>query len=312
MNCQAQVLVTILALGLTACQDGSSDAIEASGTIEGTDIRVGSEVAGKIKEVRIDEGASVRAGDTLVVVDDADYQIQLRQALGNTEAFAAQYRLALEGTRKEDILQAEAAFKTAEADYLRAKDLLATQTVTQKQYDDAYARFVATEQTYEKLTRGLRRDEIAMARARRDQAVAQADQLRKKIRDCHMLAPSDGTITLKSVEAGELLAIGNNIVRITQMDPVKLVIYVAEPDLARLHVGQKATVTIDGTERSFEGSIVFISPVAEFTPKNVQTKDERTKLVFAVKILIPNAQRILKPGMPADARIFAEQRNDNE
>jgi HlyD family secretion protein len=303
MKSLVYVLAFLLSI-LSACFDGSSDAIEASGTIEGTDVRVGSEVSGKIKVVRIDEGASVRKGDTLVIVDDTDYQLQLQQAHANAEAFDAQYRLALEGNRKEDILQAEAAFKIAEADYIRLKDLLTTQTVTQKQYDDAYNRFIAAQQTYEKLTKGLRREEVIVARAMRDQATAQVDQLRKKIRDCNILAPSEGTVTLKSVEEGELLAVGNNVARITQLDPVKLTIYVAEPDLARIRIGQAAEIRIDGTEQSFEGSVVYISSVAEFTPKNVQTQDERTNLVFAVKILIPNSAHLLKPGMPADARLL--------
>ena len=304
------VRFTMTMLGLlvlaAGCGGDSENVIEASGTIEGTDVNIGTEVAGRVRTLRVDEGARVTAGDTLAIIDDIDYQIQLRQAVANLEASAAQLRLAEEGWRKEEIVQAEANFSTADADYKRMKDLLASQSITQKQYDDAYARYVNAQQTFEKLSRGLRKDEVLTFRARRDQAEAQVDQLRKKVRDCALLAPTAGTITLKAVEPGEFVMIGANLLRLTYLDVVKLTIYVSETELGNVRLGQKAVVTIDmkgGTR--FEGTVVYISPVAEFTPKNVQTKEERTKLVFGVKIEVPNPQGILKPGMPADARLSA-------
>jgi len=291
---------------MAGCGGDKGQVIEASGTIEGTDVNIGTEVAGRVRTRRVDEGARVRAGDTLVIIDDTDYQIQIRQALANLEASAAQLRLAEEGSRKEDIVQAEANFNIANADYKRMKDLLASQSITQKQYDDAYTRYVTAQQTFVKLSRGLRKDEVVTIRARRDQAEAQVDQLRKKIRDCSLLAPTGGTITLKAVEPGEFVMVGANLLRLTYLDVVKLTIYVGQAELGNIRLGQKATVTID-TEggMSFEGTVVYISPVAEFTPKNVQTKEERTKLVFGVKIEVPNPNGVLKPGMPADARLSA-------
>lgn len=303
----AAIVSSLILLG---CSGNSADTIEASGTIEGTDVNIGTEVAGRVKEVRVDEGANVSKGDTLLIIDDADYQIQLRQALGNFAAADAQYRLAVQGSRKEDILQAEAAFKSAQGDYNRMKDLLASNTVTQKQFDDAEARYISAQQTYEKLKTGLRNDEIVTVRARRDQAAAQADQLRKKVSDCYILAPSSGTVTLRAVEPGELVTMGANILRITYLEKVKLTIYVNEADLGRIRLGQEASVKIDSDkERSHTGRIVYISPTAEFTPKNVQTKEERTKLVFGVKIEVDNKDGVLKPGLPADATIRTAQGN---
>ena len=302
--------MTILAVALFGgCSGNSKDVIEASGTIEGTDVNVGTEVAGRVKEVRVDEGARVAQGDTLAKIDDTEYQIQLRQAVANLAAFESAYRLAVEGSRKEDIIQAEAAFTNARADYQRMKDLLASQTITQKQYDDVYTRFVAAEQTYEKLKRGLRPEEINGARVRRDYAAAQADLLRKRVHDCSILAPSAGTVTLRGVEPGELVTMGASLFRITYLDKVKLTIYVSDAELGKVKLGQKAQVSIDsfGKAKPFEGDVVYISPTAEFTPKNVQTKEERTKLVFGVKIEIANPDGALKPGLPADARILIDQ-----
>lgn len=304
---QRHFLITLILIGsivFVGCSGNDKNSIEASGTIEGTNINIGTEVTGKVKRLLVEEGSRVAAGDTLAVIDDTDYQIQLRSAEANAAASDAQYRLALEGSRKEDILQADAAFKTAESDYKRMKELLTAQTITQKQYDDVYTRYVAAQQNYQKLSRGLRKSEVDAVRARRDQAMAQADQLRKKIRDCYILAPSKGIVSLKSVEVGELVTMGANLVRITFLEKVKLMIYVNETQLGGVKVGQAAEVRIDSNpDQVHQGTVVYISPNAEFTPKNVQTKEERTKLVFGVKIEVENKDGVLKPGLPADARL---------
>jgi HlyD family secretion protein len=183
------------------------------------------------------------------------------------------------------------------------KALLAEHSVTQKSYDDAYAKYVSADQTYRKLKSGLRPEEIEGTRVRRDQAAAQADLLKKRVRDCHVLAPSAGIITLRGVEPGELVSTGMTVLRLTYLDRVKLMIYVNEADLGNVHLGQTALISIDsfGKGKSVEGKVSYISPLAEFTPKNVQTKEERTKLVFGVRIEAANTDGALKPGLPADA-----------
>lgn len=297
-------LILCATLIMSGCSGNDGSGISASGTIEGTDVNIGTEVAGKILAVRVDEGSRAVKGDTLVVIDDSEYQIQVRQATANEASFESAYRLSVEGSRKEDVIQAEAAFKTADADHNRMKDLLASQTITQKQYDDAYNKYVSAQQTYEKLKRGSRQEEINGARQKRDLAAAQVDLFKKKIRDCYITAPSSGTITLRAVEPGELVTPGSNLLRLTYLDKVKLTIYVGEQQLASVHLGQEAKVYIDALPKQpFSGTVTYISSVAEFTPKNVQTKEDRTKLVFGVKIEIPNSGQILKAGMPADASI---------
>jgi HlyD family secretion protein len=292
------------AVFVTACSDSSANRIEASGTIEGTDVTIAAEVMGRAMHIRVEEGDLVQAGDTLIIINDLEYRIQMRQAMANLDAAEAHYRLALEGFRKEDVLQAEAAFKSAESDYQRMKELISTKTITQKQYDDAYTRYIAAQQTYEKLVRGLRKEEILAARARRDQAAAQVDLLRKRVDDCIITAPQPGVVTLKAVEKGELVTTGSRVMRLTYLRKVTLRIYIPEAELGRVRLGQDVDVTIDSyPDTPFKGSVVYISPVAEFTPKNVQTKEERTKLVFGVKVQVDNPDGVLKPGLPADARI---------
>ena len=291
---------------LSSCSGSPDDRIESSGTIEGTDVNIGVEVSGKVSILRVEEGSRVNARDTLLEIDDTEYQIQLRQALANLASFESAYRLAAGGSRVEDIVQSEAAYSTAKTDFARMKALLAEHSVTQKSYDDAYARFVAAEQTYRKLKSGLRPEEIEGARVRRDQAAAQADLLRKRVRDCLVLSPSAGIITLRGVEPGELVTAGMTVLRLTFLDRIKLMIYVNEADLGKVRLGQKALISIDsfGKGKSVEGKVTYISPLAEFTPKNVQTKEERTKLVFGVRIEAANMDGALKPGLPADAVVM--------
>ena len=308
MTRSALLLALTPLLLLSACSGGDGKSIEASGTIEGTDITLASEVVGEVLSVRVNEGTRVGVGDTLAVIDSAEYTIQLRQARATQRAQESTYRLVLEGSRREDILQSEAAYRTAEADYKRMKDLLASSTVTQKQYDDAYNRYVAAQQTYQKLLTGSRKQEVEAAMARAESAAAQADLLEKKVRDCVITAPAEGTVTLRGIEPGEYVSPGARVFRITNLDRVKLMIYVAEADLGKIKTGQDASIFVDShPDRPFPGTIVYISPIAEFTPKNVQTKEERTKLVFAVKVEADNPEGILKPGMPADASVRVVQ-----
>jgi len=296
------LLVVLSSLLILGCVGGGDGRITASGTIEGTNVNIGTKVGGRIISIRVEEGAFVKKGDTLVLIDDTEYQLLYKQALANEEAMLAQYNLALGGSRKEDVLQGEVNYQNAQKDLERAKDLLASFTISQKQYDDTYAHFVVAQQTYNKLLQGLRPEEIQSARARRNQAAAQTAQARTKIDDCTILAPVNGTVTLKAMEEGELANAGSNILRITYLEKVNLVIYVSEENLAKIRLGQKASVAIDSfKDKWFDGTVIYISPVAEFTPKNVQTKEERTKLVFGVKIQVDNPYRVLKPGLPADA-----------
>jgi HlyD family secretion protein len=294
----------LLILCLIGCSGSDKKAITASGTIETTEVTVSAKVGGQVMKLLVDEGSNVVKGDTLLEIDRSDLDIQLKQALANAAAAESQYKLTVLGPRKEDILQAEANFKNAQDDLKRAEDLFQASTVTQKHLDDAKTRYTVAEQTYEKLKSGSRPEEIEAARARRELANAQVDAIRKKISDSYVVAPMQGVITEKAVEEGDVAVQNGSLFRISRLDEVHLVIYVSEEELAKIKLGQSANVFIDAyPNKPFRGKIIYISDVAEFTPKNVQTKEDRTKLVFGVKIEVPNPNRVLKPGMPADATI---------
>ena len=303
---------------LTGCGDGSDGRIEASGTLEATEVRVSAMVPGQIQRIFIREGVDVQAGDTLMVLDQTTLALQWRQARGGVDLAEAQYKLLLNGARPEDLQLAEEALKSAESsfksandDYARMKELYAAQSVSRKQFDDAESRFTiaqaqlnSAKQQVQKMQQFARAEDLAAAKARLEQAQAWAGILHKQLDDATILAPVAGTVTHRPVEEGELVGVGTTVATIARLETLNLVIYVNEVDLAKVQVGGGADIVIDAhPDRTFPGKVVYISPLAEFTPKNVQTKEDRTKLVFGVKIEVENGERILKSGMPADAWI---------
>ncbi len=299
-----RVVVLIAALFIAGCTGNDANVITASGTIETVEVTVSAKVGGEIMALLVDEGSTVKKGDTLALIDRTDLTIQLKQAEANAEALEAQYKLIRRGFRAEDIAQAEATFSNAENDVKRAEHLFTSNTITQKQLDDARTRFVLAHQSYVKMKHGSRIEEIDAARAKWNLAKAQVESVQKKLSDSYVVAPAQGAITQKAVEQGDVVLPNGALFRISRLDRVYLMIYVSEVELANVTLGQEARVYIDAyPDRPMTGTITYISDKAEFTPKNVQTKDDRTKLVFGVKIEVPNAQQMLKPGMPADATI---------
>jgi len=317
---RARITVLCLAVigGLSCAGNVPKDVISASGTIEVVEVHVASKVAGELLELAVEEGTRVVPGDKLAVVDHATLDIQLRQAEAGVRLAEAQLALLAKGARSEDIRQAEAAHSQAEAaltvaedDARRMRELTRTGSVTTKQAEDAEARLtIATAQrnagaeALKKVRTLARPEEIRAAEARLAQAVAAVDLLKKTIADCTILAPAGGIVTHKAVEPGELLTPGATIVTLAELDSVYVMIYVTANELGRVRLGGPAEIKIDSfPDRIFVGRITYISPEAEFTPKNIQTKQDRVKLVFGVKVEIENREGSLKPGLPADAVI---------
>ena len=292
---------------LLDCSGGDGASITASGTIEATEITLSAQAGGQVKRVVADEGEIVRIGDTLLVIDNTDWVYQLQQMRGGYEMAEAQFRLALKGAREEDVIQSEANYKNAKDDVKRMEELFRSKSISEKQLDDARTRFTVSQQIWEKTKRGSRQEEIDAARARRDQTKAQMASLQKKVNDCVVTAQATGTITKRFVEQGELASTGMALYRVSDYSTMDITIYVSESNLPKVKLNQKAIVTIDAFQKKeYEGKVTFISSTAEFTPKNIQTKDERTKLVFSVKVKVPNPDGTLKAGIPADVVLHAE------
>lgn len=309
-------ILIIAAILLVGCGSKRDGVIESSGMLEAVEVNVASKISGQLLKLYVQEGAKVEKGDTLAIIDSETLQLQLQQAQAGIDLADAQYRLLLNGARVEDlnaaeetVRQTESSYLIARSDFERIKELFSTNAVAKKQYEDAESRFTITQaqlnsakQNLQKLRRFARPEDLSAAKARVDQAKAQANLIKKQIVDSYIIAPVAGTITYKPVEEGELIGTGSILVRISRLEKMELMIYVNETEYGKVKLGSSADVVIDTyPDKNYPAIVVYVSPVAEFTPRNVQTKDERTKLVYGVKLEVENPNGELKSGMPADA-----------
>jgi HlyD family secretion protein len=292
-----------------------TDTIRASGHIEATEIRLAAKVGGRLLEAPLEEGDTVTAGELVARLETVDAEHKLAQERANVEAADAQLRLLLAGSRAEDLrraedqmAQAQAELDAARRDLDRLSGLADRGSATEKSRDDAATRkeiaeraVAAARAQLDKLVAGPRRQEIEAARAQRASAQAMVAAVEQQITDATVVAPADGVVTTRIAEPGEILPPGATMAILTDLERPWLTVWIDEPSLSRVTLGQSVTVRVDGSDQDFDGTVSFISPVAEFTPKNVQTPDERAKLVFRVKIQLANSDGIFKPGMPADA-----------
>jgi HlyD family secretion protein len=245
-----------------------------------------------------------------------DTELALASAEAERARAQAELSLRLAGPREEDIAEARAQLARAEADLAgatrdleRMEGLLEVGSGTTKARDDARTRHdvalaavEAARQRLRRLEAGFRTEEKAEARARLQAAEARIAQLEQQLQDATIASPVAGVVTEKLADEGELLAPGGGIVVVTDLAHAWLNAYVPEPTLGRIRLGQEAeVVTDDGQRRT--GRVSFIASRAEFTPKNVQTRDERVKLVFRIKVSLDNDGGLFKPGMPAEARL---------
>jgi HlyD family secretion protein len=325
------VFVLVCCASIGCSNEASSGATRVSGHVEATEVQVSAEVAGRIVELRVQEGDRVKRGDVIARLDTQDTELQIDRARAERLGADAQLRLLQAGSRIEDVRQAQAQvaasetdvaaamaeLKAAETDLERFEALLRANAGSQKQRDDARARVdVARErargaedrvragrETLARLKAGARPQELDAARARVATIDAQIATLEKSLKDAQVVAPVDGIITTKLADQGEIIAPRTPVVIVTDLDHAWANLFVPEPLIPRLKIGQSATVFTDAGGQGIPGKITFISPKAEFTPRNVQTADERSKLVYRIKVSVDNSQGVLKQGMPVDAEL---------
>ncbi len=244
----------------------SENVISASGTIEATEIAVGTKVGGTILNLYIAD-SSVVSRDALIA------QIDVPELTAQINAAKAAFAMAVVKRSQAD------------EDLKRIASLFEQEMVSASQYDAA-------------------KTLASTAWSAADQSKAGIDLLQVQIDNAKIKSPVAGTVIVKAVEQGELVAAGSTIATIADLSTLNLKIYVGEKLAGRISLGDTVSVNVDSySGRNFPGKVVNISQKAEFTPKNVQTKEERVNLVFAIKVEIPNPGLILKPGMPADAAI---------
>jgi HlyD family secretion protein len=320
----------VLLLPLGACTpDAPPNELRASGHVEATDTRIAPEIGGRIVHLAVAEGDRVEAGAEILRLDARDHEIAVQRATAELAHAEAQLRLLLAGSRREDINQAQAQAQTARdevaaaraeltaaaADLERFEALLRANAGSRKQRDDAAtrrdvarerlqaaeSRVRAAEQATERLRAGARPQEIDAARARVAAAEAQVAAAAEALADARIVSPTSGIVTEKLAEPGEVIAPRTPVLVIADLRKVWADVFVPEPTVPRLRLGQPATVVTDAGGAGLTGTLSYISPRAEFTPRNVQTADERSKLVYRVRISVDNPDGVLKQGMPVEA-----------
>ncbi|HXV14331.1 MAG TPA: HlyD family efflux transporter periplasmic adaptor subunit, partial [Candidatus Krumholzibacteria bacterium] len=274
-----------------------------SGTIEARDARVGSLVGGRVLDVLVEEGDSVQAGQVLVRLDGDLLVAQVREQ----EARVAQAQAALDrvvsGPRREQIERARIEWDRAEKERKRQESLLAQALTSDEAYDAAAAAAQSAFQVYEELRAGSRSEDERQARAAWDEARSHLVYLQRQLAETEVRSPSAGVVQTIDLRPGDMVAANQGIVAILAPDELWVRVFVPETRLGRVRVGQSVDVTIDTfPERAFPARVASVSARAEYTPRNVQTVEQREDQVFAVKLDIEPAPE-LKAGMTATVRL---------
>ena len=364
----AVVLIAII-WGIFACV-ATRGRYDYSGTVETREIQIGSKIGGRVTQVPVEEGQIVKAGTALVLFECDELKAQRAQAqakvdqaqadldkmlrgnrpeeIAQADATARVQQASLEaarnGPRRQEIDQAQADFAAAVADaanadifYKRMEKLIATDTISRQQFDDARDKrdaaaqraesnrqrlallqagtrpedLRAAEDKYKQAEaaavlahKGFRREDIESARGRFAEAQGSVAELDARLLEAELTAPADSVVEVVSVRPGDLVPAGRIVITMLEASQLWVKVYIPETDLAHVRLGQHATVRVDSFgNRSFEGHVGQIASQAEFLPRNVQTKSDREHEVFGVKVYVDNAQQILKSGMSATVRL---------
>jgi HlyD family secretion protein len=331
MKKRLMVLVAVGALGAGAAfyapwrPAPQVDRVVVSGNVEVTETKASFKVGGRVDERCVSEGDVVQAGQVIARLDRVELGQQVALQEADVRAAAADLAELQAGSRPEEIAQGEAALARTRAEedrwlaeatrqetlyrqnIISAREqeaALATLAVARAQVRDAGERLAL-------LRKGPRQERIAQARARLDRAKQALGLSRTRLDDAVLVAPVSGIVLSENIEAGEYVSPGTPVVTIGALADVWLRAYIAEPDLGRVKIGQRARLRNDThPDAVHDGVVSFVASEAEFTPRSVQTDKERVKLVYRIKIDVPNPSFELKPGMPADAEILVSEARD--
>ena len=292
--------------------------ISLSGNVEVTEVDTGFKIPGRIVDLLTDEGKLVQKGGKIAVLESAELESLMAQSRAVLSEALAKLEELKTGSRPQEIAQAAANLKAAEAelvkakkDYERAERLYTNEAISASQLDAARSvhdswveKVKAAGEQLSLLKEGPRKEVIKAAEDHVQSAHAALRVTEERLGDTTLFAPVSGVVLKKNVESGEVVQSGTPVFTIGEIDDPWIKVYIKEDKLALVKLGQRATITVDTyRDKVYEGTVSYISSQAEFTPKTVQTQEERVKLVFGVKVRVKNVNQELKPGMPADVNI---------
>jgi len=265
-----------------------------SGLIEATEVTVSAETAGQLKALFFDEGDQIKSGDTIGIIDTVTISLRLQEAFATRKSVETRLR-----TSSLAIEQADQNLELARKEFERVSALIKSGSANQQHFDKTETAFNLAQ-----LSRKQAAATYDATQAELTRIDASIELLRKQFSDCFPVSPQSGIVVDKYLESGELVGAGKQLLRIAKLDTVWVKVYLPPADLTRFSFGNSAFVDPeDGRSEPLRGYISWISSEAEFTPKNVQTREARADLVYAVKIMIPNPLGVLKIGMPVSAEI---------
>jgi HlyD family secretion protein len=300
------------------------DELMLSGNIEAHESLVSFKVTGRIIDLPVDEGMTLRTGDLIAKIDNDDYRQQVAMDQAVQGVRNRELTLGLAGTRWQDIeaakqtvIDSKADLEQKKKDYNRYESLYQKDEIPGQIRDQAATNVTRAQATYDRaqevlneLIEGTRKEELDVERADVRQARENLDMSKIRLSYTVLSAPFEGVVLVRQAELGEVVSPGTPIITLADLDHIWLRVYLPETDLGKLHWGQDVEVRADTYPgKTYHGRVSVIASDAEFTPKSVQTEKERVTLVYRIKVDVENPNHELKPGMPADAYIKVPSRD---
>lgn len=286
------IMVSIALAAVVSC-DGKNGNFDATGNFEATEVIVSSEANGKILEFNVEEGALLKVDQYLGFIDSTQLQLQKLRLFASNGAVKS---------RRADVAKQIAATKqqieNLKVEKQRAQNLINSNAGNRKVLDDINAQIATLEKQLAAQTSNLEKGNTGVDQESSSIEI-QIAQLEDQLKKCKITSPTDGTVLAKYAEKGEITAMGKPLFKIADIENIILRAYITSGQLTQLKIGQKVKVYADFGEKEqkeYQGVVTWISDKAEFTPKTIQTKDERANLVYVIKILVKN-DGYLKIGM---------------
>ncbi|MFT3762107.1 MAG: efflux RND transporter periplasmic adaptor subunit [Pseudoxanthomonas sp.] len=317
MNKPLILLALALVLALPACGRNNGDALVLHGNVDIRQVSLAFDGSGRVGEMKVDEGDAVKAGQVLATLDTQTLALQAEQAQAQIGVQQQNLLRLKNGARPQELAQARSSLSAAQAEAARAqKDLARLQDiadntsgrgVSAQELDRSRAAVqvanaqAAQQQDALRLTEiGPRKEDIAAAEAQLKASEAQLALLQHQVSQGQLIAPSDAVVRSRLLEPGDMATPQRPAYALALTEPKWVRVYVGEPDLGKVKPGQSARVTTDSApDKPIAGKVGYISSVAEFTPKSVQTEELRTSLVYEVRVIVEDKDNALRLGQPA-------------
>lgn len=315
----ALIVAAVVTRGFGLIGGDGGDGLKLYGNVDVREVDMAFRVPGRIKAIAVEEGAKVQAGQLLAELETASLDSRIGEADAQVARTRAELAKARNGSRAQDVGQArarvaaaEAAATEAERDYARRQPLVEPGAISRDVWDStiaardqARAQLAEARQALSLLESGSRSEDIAAAAAQLQAAQAARRSVGTDLGDTRLVAATDGTVVTRAREPGAIVQGGETVLTLSIDRPMRVRAYVAEGDLSRISPGMVVNVSADGNPKVYKGTIGYISPRSEFTPKSVETEDLRTDLVYRLRIVVSDPDEALRQGQPVTVSVPA-------